>query len=129
MQITGLKQRITFLRRRCAAADADAVEAAISKLPEAQKMAVQACFAASNVKGIQGMRYNNQWIFECLLLRIKSRRAYEHIRKHKILVLPCKKTLDRYIQNMKGTYGFQQSTFDVLKQKTTHMEVTETHGT
>ena len=90
-------------------------------------MAVQACFNASKVKK-NGIRYTNQWIYECLLLRIKSRKTYSHLRKHDILCLPCFETLNRYLKSNKGTYGFNDSTFQILKVKTASMEHGDLHS-
>lgn len=90
---------------------------ACSELPEAQQLAVFACFSAAKCKDLRGIRYSNQWIYECILLRIKSSKTYEHLRSRKILVLPTMKTINHYIKAVGGVYGFQQSLFQVLKSK------------
>lgn len=54
--------------------DKDVLKKYCNTLPEPQQAAVQACFNASQVKDKRGVRYTNQWVYECLLLRIKSRK-------------------------------------------------------
>jgi len=84
-------------------------------MPENQQEAVRACFAAAKKQNVKGNRYTINWIYECLLIRIKSKKIYEHLRSKNILTLPCVDTLQKYIQKMSSQYGFQQATFNVLK--------------
>ena len=70
-----------------------------------QQTAIKRCVAAAKVKDKRAIRYSIQWIYTCLLLRIKSKKAYDHLRNHKILALPTCKTLMKYIQEIKGSYG------------------------
>ncbi|XP_039306730.1 uncharacterized protein LOC113005133 [Solenopsis invicta] len=74
------------------------------------------------------MRYTTQWVYECLLLRIKSKKTYEHLRSHNILALPCRDTLSRYIEAIKGCYGFEEKTFKLLKEKSAKMEPSDVRG-
>ena len=123
-----LKQNVRSLQKKCAKADKTAVDAAIEKLSFSEQAAVRCCLAASQVKNMRGMRYTTQWVYECLLLRIKSRKTYEHIRKRRILVLPDVSTLNRYIKRIVGCYGFQSSLFKVLSEKTKQMNSDEVRG-
>ena len=75
-------------KKECAKANTDVLEKACENLSDSQKLAVQACFHASKVKDSRGMRYTNHWVHECLLLRIKSKKTYTHLRNHQILALP-----------------------------------------
>lgn len=81
------------------------------------------------MKDPRGLRYANQWIYECLLIKIKSRKTYIHLRKHKILVLPSIRTLDKYIKVIGGSYGFLENTFKILAQKTAKMKKFDLRGT
>nr|XP_042912361.1 uncharacterized protein LOC107448041 [Parasteatoda tepidariorum] len=63
------------------------------------------------------MLYTSQWIYECLLLKINSTKAYNHLRNHQLLKLPSPATLYRYLRNVKGCYGFQSSIFKCLEGK------------
>jgi len=118
-----LKKKVATIKHECA--KAEAIQKACNKLPESQRTAVQACFNASKKKDSRGSRYTNQWIYECLFLRIKSRKTYNHLRTHKILALPCLETLSRYIKVIKG---FDEKTFDILKKKTASMSSTDVRG-
>lgn len=123
-----LKREILAIKQQCAKTNADALNQACEALPESQQSAIQACFKASQAKGKRGVRYTNQWIYECLLLRIKSPKGYNHLRKKNILALPSPQTLTRYMKVIKGSYGYQETTFKLLKEKTAHMKPSEIRG-
>lgn len=129
MQIVRLKKKVECIRKKCAQANTQAVTDAISKLPTNQQLSVQACLTASKLKSNKGIRYTTQWVYECLLLRIKSKKTYNHLRNHNILILPCIDTLKRYIQAIKGCYGFQENIFKLLKEKSAKMEPSDVRGT
>lgn len=128
MKVARLKRELECMRKKCAQANIQAVEGAISKLPSNQQLSVQACLTAAKAKNKNGIRYTTQWVYECLLLRIKSKKTYNHIRNHKILAVPCIKTLNRYIRVIKGCYGFQENTFKLLKEKSGKMEPSDVRG-
>ena len=93
-----------------------------------QQTAIKTCVAAARVKDKRSIRYSIQWIYECLLLRIKSKKAYDHLRNHKILALPTCKTLMKYIRKIYGSYGFLQNTFTCLEKKASLMDATDRRG-
>lgn len=88
-----------------------------SNLPEQMKEVVLHIHKYSKQKDQRGMRYSKKWILECLLLSIKSRKTYLHLRSHNILPLPTMTTLKKYIKNMKPQYGFDHQMFTILKKK------------
>lgn len=104
------------------------LEEAISSLPVQQQHAIKHCVSAAKLKDKRGMRYSPSWVYECLLLRIKSKKAYEHLRQHSILPLPSHQTLLSYIQKVKGSFGFMESTFTCLKKKASYMDASERRG-
>lgn len=106
----------------------DALLSRIASLPEAQQYCIEACLKASKVKDSRGIRYTNRWVYECLLIRIKSRKTYEHLRVNKILALPTLKTLCNYIKHVKGCFGFQSQIFECLKEKAAFMESSDRRG-
>jgi len=61
---------------------------AIKLLLNSQQEAVKAYLDASNFSRANGRRYTLNWNYECILIRIKSRKMYEHLRIHGILPLP-----------------------------------------
>ncbi|XP_029348290.1 uncharacterized protein LOC103308705 isoform X2 [Acyrthosiphon pisum] len=129
IKVTNLQAKVGLLKQQCAEASAKSIEEAIIEMPENQQEAVRACFAAAKKHNVKGNRYTINWIYECLLIRIKSKKVYEHLRSKNILTLPCVDTLQKYIQKMSSQYGFQQATFDILKKKSSTMKPEEKRGT
>lgn len=123
-----LKEKVGLLKQKCATASATVIENEIVKRVESQQEAVRACFAAAKLKDPKGNRYSINWIYECLLVKIKSRKVYEHLRTRKILALPCIDTLGKYIANLSGQYGFQQAIFDLLAKKADCMAPKDKRG-
>ncbi|KAK3932004.1 Transposable element P transposase [Frankliniella fusca] len=79
----------------------------LNLIEKAQQEAVKACFAGSKRKGPSGRRYTAEWIYECMLMRIKDKKLYYHIRDNEILVLPAVSTINGYLKHYGGAYGFQ----------------------
>ncbi|KAE8739250.1 hypothetical protein FOCC_FOCC015248 [Frankliniella occidentalis] len=100
----------------------------LEDLPDVQKQAILACLKAAKKKGAKGNRYPLEWIYEAMLMRIKSPRLYEHIRKRKILPLPCRSLLNRYMKKIHPVFGFQTVLFQVLKEKVKDWDEKEKHG-
>lgn len=118
------------LRRECLRIERETLEKSISTLPETQKQAVRTCFEAAKLKNSKGRRYPIDWIYECLLMRIKNSGLYDHIRDRKILPLPCRETLNRYIQKISSSaYGFQTAIFECMKTKGSQMKSSEKRST
>ncbi|XP_074113595.1 uncharacterized protein LOC141536770 isoform X2 [Cotesia typhae] len=89
-----LRNEIEGLRGQCAMVKEQILEEEISHLPEAQKEAVRACFQAAKVKNKKQRRYTIEWVYECLMVRIKGPAVYEKLRTRQILPLPCTLLLD-----------------------------------
>ncbi|XP_040076523.1 uncharacterized protein LOC115310148 isoform X4 [Ixodes scapularis] len=100
----------------------------MSALPSKQQLAVTACFEAARRKSAKGMQYTNEWLLECILMRMKSPRLYEHNRRHKILALPGRTCLQKRILGFKGGFGFNQKIFEALSEKTKCMDKFACHG-
>lgn len=83
----------------------------ISGLPCKQQLAVRACFDASMRKSAKGMKYTDKWLLECILMRMKSPKLYEHIRRHKILPLPGRTCLPKHTFHFKSGFGFNSNIF------------------
>ncbi|XP_050062945.1 uncharacterized protein LOC126552296 [Aphis gossypii] len=96
--------------------------------PEKQKEVVYACFNAAKNKSTKGRRYTVTWIYECLLMRIKSPKLYRKTRKDNTLPLPSYTTLQRYIKKIHPVYGFSEAAFEVMGLKTKDMSEMERHG-
>lgn len=127
-KVTDLKNKMANMKSQCAKAKEEALNKSIQNLPQAQQNACRAILAASKVKSDRGRRYETEWVYECLLLRIKSKKAYNHLRKRNILALPSIQTLNRYTRFIKSRYGFQENVFRGVKEKTKNMLSQDTHG-
>lgn len=115
-------------QENCTAIKDEVLRAEISILPAVQQLAIRACFNAAKVTNAKQRRYTVQWVYECLLLRIKSATVYDRLRERQILPLPCKDTLNRYIQKLDSAFGFPKAIFDILRIKSSRMEVHEKRG-
>lgn len=80
------------------------------------------------MKDKRKMRYSRRWILDCLLLSIKSRKAYLHLRSHNILPLPMLSTLRKYLRNLKPECGFEKEFFNMLKKKSMAMKPEDRRG-
>ncbi|KAG0444738.1 hypothetical protein HPB47_013439 [Ixodes persulcatus] len=103
-------------------------KALIEALPPKQQEAVRHCFRAAQRKSVKGISYSANWLLECIILRMKSRSLYEHMRHHQILLLPSRSCLRKYLKNFRGMFGFNPELLKTLKLKTAPMPESERHG-
>ena len=115
-QVKTLKKELQDAYRQNRLLKKETVAEKIKLLPDVQKQAVFACLAAAKRKGPHGNRFTQDWVYETILMRIKSPRLYEHIRSRKILILPSRSTLNRYRVRVPNMDRFSQNpTFDFKK--------------
>lgn len=74
------------------------------------------------------MRYEIEWLLECLLIRVKSPATYEHLRVNKILPLPSKDTLRKMISSMSPEFGFNDFALQCIKRNLKNKSLTERYG-
>lgn len=99
----------------------------IEKLPISLQLTVDTCFKAGTVpKNLR--RYSLEWLFQCILMRIKSRKCYDHMRSRFILPLPCSNTIDRYINTLDCDVGFKDVVLETMKFKGENMQAFEKQG-
>ncbi|KAK3931680.1 Transposable element P transposase [Frankliniella fusca] len=127
-QIKKYKVQIESAIRECEQKKETVLQEAIEKLPPAQQEAVKACFDASKKKSPSGRRYTTEWVYECMLMRIKDKKLYNHLRNHQILCLPCTSTINGYLKHYGGAYGFQPQILEMLKKKTEGMSSKSCRG-
>lgn len=84
----------------------EAFRARIESLSPKQKEAALHIFAAAKRKGMQEMTYSRNWILECIIMKMKGPRLYEHLGKQQILVLQTKATLQNYLRSYRSGFGF-----------------------
>lgn len=128
MQVQKLKEKVKHLLNECSRKKKEILEEQIKELPPEQQHAVMACFSAAKRKGVRGRRYTLEWIYQCLLMRIKGPALYDQIRKKNILAVPCKLTLNNYISTMGCAYGFSDALFTLMKEKAPHIKAEERRG-
>lgn len=63
---------------------------------------------ASDLEKRSAIRYNAEFVIECLLLHIKSPKAYEHLRFSKLMTLPHPNYLRSMLRGISSKLGFQQ---------------------
>nr|XP_054919809.1 uncharacterized protein LOC126516502 [Dermacentor andersoni] len=127
VRLGDVKNELAKMRGKNAAIQAEALEAQISKLPPRQQEAVRQCFAASKVKP-NGLRYTKMWVLDCIIMKMKSPRLYEHLRRNSILSLPCKSTLKRYVSAYRTVFGFSDKVLRQLKVKSAELDAWKKHG-
>ncbi|XP_043267642.1 uncharacterized protein [Venturia canescens] len=129
-KIKKLYADVADLKRSCSRIEKETLEKNIALLPETQKQAVRTCLETVKVGNRKGRRYAIEWMYECLLMRIKNSGLYDHIREREILPLPCRETLSRYIRRISSSaYEFQTAIFEGMKMKGSSMESNEKRGT
>lgn len=66
-------------------------------LPPMQEENIFSCLEAAQVTNKHATRYTAEWVYQCLLLKIKSSSAYHYLRRHNIMALPSPSTLYRLV--------------------------------
>ena len=61
------------------------------------------------------MRYKANWLLECLTLRIKSSKVYDHLFRSGILPLPHPNTLRSLLGGMSSEFGFNKQALEAIK--------------
>lgn len=74
------------------------------------------------------MRYEIEWLLECLLIRVKSPETYEHLRVNKILCLPSKDTLRKMRSRKSPEFGFNDFALQSIKRNLKNKSLTERYG-
>jgi hypothetical protein len=62
-----------------------------------------------------GMRYDTEFLMECLLLMIRSKKAYMKIRERRLLPLPSISTLRRLLSCMPCSFGLNEFALNAIK--------------
>nr|XP_037279949.1 LOW QUALITY PROTEIN: uncharacterized protein LOC119172911 [Rhipicephalus microplus] len=127
-KVSQLMQMLAKMKQSNSALSESNLQESLSKLPEKQRQQVQTCFEAAKRKGTQGMKYSDEWLLDCIIMRMKSPKLYEHIRKHKIMVLPSKSCLNKYVRNYKSNFGFNDNVFAAIEEKTKSIDEFHRHG-
>lgn len=104
------------------------IESIVSTLPEEQQVLVRTCFDAAKYHNKKNRHYTTDWIYECMLMRVKAPALYETLRTQNKLALPSQRTLLRYMRALRPAFGFQENVFTMMKSKCEHYQPGERHG-
>lgn len=128
-QVKVLKDQVASLRDQCRQIKKETLQQKIEelKLPQEQELMIKSCMKTAKVAA-NGRRYDLKWIYECILMRIKSPTLYNHLRLRKILPLPCRSTLNRYMRKLHPMYGYQDTLFETVKKKVSGFAEVQRHG-
>ncbi|XP_037572457.2 uncharacterized protein LOC119454742 isoform X2 [Dermacentor silvarum] len=126
-RLNTVSEDLERLQKRAAALKEEVLEEKISNLPPRQQEAVRHCFSAAKVRS-KGTRYSKKWVLECIIMKMKSPKLYEHLRKNQIMCLPSRSTLKRYLASYRSTFGFNSKVLRQLKAKTVGIDPFRRHG-
>lgn len=127
-RMSDLKDELCKMQEKNACKPMEVLEAEISALDPKQQECVRQCFLAAKKKSSKGNVYSKAWILECILMKMKSAKLYDHLRNHNIICLPSKSTLKRYLRAYKTTFGFSHRVLCQLKKKTRRMDSFKLRG-
>lgn len=100
---------------------------AIKDLPGEQIELVKSCFKYATTP-CKGRRYTLKWVYECIIMKMKSTKLYKHLRSHNILPLPSLNLFNSYVQRIGSAYGFNISTFEAMAKKAENLPREERSG-
>ncbi|KAH7959378.1 hypothetical protein HPB49_010630 [Dermacentor silvarum] len=116
-KVKALDEIISQMKAENAKIEEVALLRKIDNLPPKQKAAILQCFEAASRKSLKGMRYSSEWVLECVIMRIKSPRLYEHVRREKILMLPIRTCLRNFMKTYESSFGFNSSVLSGIAKK------------
>ncbi|KAK3929571.1 DNA transposase, partial [Frankliniella fusca] len=127
-RVDALKSQVNNLMQDIHKTKAAKLESIISTLPEEQQVLARSCFDAAKHHNKKNRRYTTEWIYECVLMRIKAPALYESLRTRNKLALPSQRTLLRYMRALRPAFGFQENVFTLMQTKSEHYQLGERHG-
>lgn len=99
----------------------------IDGVPQEQQELIKAVFQAAN-RPKQGRRYTLDWVYECVLMKIKAPSLYRKLQRENKLPVPSETTLLRYMKKLRPSYGFDENVLRVLKEKSEHFDASDRRG-
>lgn len=90
-------------------------------------MVIETILKRSKYGNIKSMKYNSGFVMDCVLLHMKDKATYVHLRKTKMLPLPSLPTLERYISCMPLAFGINEFALSAigkaLKNESKHLRL------
>ena len=78
-------------------------------------LVVRTILKKAECKNKKSMRYDPDFLLECVMLRIKSKKAYDHLKLQKLLPLPCPDTIRELLSCMTCTFGLNAYALNAIK--------------
>lgn len=76
---------------------------------------IKAIFTKAELKNSRSMRHDPEFLLECVLLRIKSKSTYDHLRSNNILPLSSPQTIRRLLSCMPCKFGLNSFALSSIK--------------
>jgi len=111
-----LQEEIKALKSKMSSVSERTAEDVILRVPEEQREMIKACLKYTKVEK-HGRRYTADWVYECVPMRMKGPKLYRKLRDENKIPLPADATLRRYIRKLRPVYGFQDSVFAMMREK------------
>ncbi|KAH7933642.1 hypothetical protein HPB49_014706 [Dermacentor silvarum] len=87
----------------------------ILKLSAREKLILDQCLMKANAKTATAVRNKKEWLYDCLLLKVKSTAVYTFLQENGFLPLPNPRTLYGYLKSLKADFGFDASLREKLQ--------------
>ncbi|KAH7975036.1 hypothetical protein HPB49_022915 [Dermacentor silvarum] len=126
--IAKLEERIKKMRMENESVSSTHFQKKLQGLTRKQQLQVGACFEASKRKSTNGMTFEKEWILECIVMHMKSARLYEHIRTHKVMIVPSPSCLRKYIGKYKSGFGINEKLLKAVAEKAKDVDPYYRHG-
>jgi hypothetical protein len=76
----------------------------------------------------KNMRYDADWLLDCLMLRLKSKAAYDHLSTSKMIPVPHANTLRRLLSGMSTHFGYNTFALQAMKRILSGLPTNHTSG-
>ncbi|KAH7977998.1 hypothetical protein HPB49_004132 [Dermacentor silvarum] len=100
------KKEIKELKGKTEMTSEECLKKQLHCLPPLKKLVVETAFRKIKAKAPCGMRYNAEWLLNCMLVRIANPRAYKLLIDLNMLPLPNMSRLTQILKRIPCKYGF-----------------------
>lgn len=111
------KKNIMELKGKIETTSEECLNKQLDCLPPLQKLAAETAFRKIKARAPTGMRYNAEWLLNCMLVRIASPRAYKLLIDVNMLPLPTMSRLTQILKGIPCKYGFQVVCLEAIQRQ------------
>ncbi|EFX63971.1 hypothetical protein DAPPUDRAFT_118655 [Daphnia pulex] len=105
-------QRVRQLSKRLKLANR---KVKLAKLTVKDKRTILMVLKKSKCLNKKSMRYDADWLLDCLILRLKSKAAYDQLSTSKMIPIPHANTLRRLLSGMSTHFGYNTFALQAMK--------------